>query len=62
MHLSLLSAYFVLCVSVAECALQVPLYLNVRREEDYYENGEKIDERDYDDEYYSIRDVRLGNP
>ncbi|KAH7700122.1 hypothetical protein AAVH_32762, partial [Aphelenchoides avenae] len=56
MRSALLRVFALLCVSVAECALQVPLYLNVRHQEDWLEDGKNIDERDYDDEYYSIRD------
>lgn len=82
MRLIQVALLFAVSTALAECVIQVPLYVNVRQREDYYDSDTsavgavrkaatdvpkpsktpKIFQYNYDDEYYSVRDVKLGNP
>lgn len=50
-----------LFLTTASCLLQVPLYVNVREVGNYDDIDPNVTYY-YDDEYYSIKDVKLGNP
>lgn len=47
-----------LFLTTASSLLQVPLYVNVRERDDNDPTGTHY----YEDEYYSLKDVKLGNP
>lgn len=61
MRTALQTQCVLLFLTTASGILQVPLYVNVR-ERGYYDDINPSIKHYYDDEYYSVKDVKLGNP